>query len=345
MARSGAGVTVSGVALEVEDLRKEFGVRRGFREALRAPFQRSRITALDSISCQVDEGECFGLLGENGAGKTTLFKILSTLTLADGGRARVFGTDVQEEPARVRNLLAPVLASERSLAWRLSSMENLRLYAALHRMGREQGELRAGELLELVGLADTGSRLVGTFSSGMKQRLLLARALMPRPRMLLLDEPTRSLDPMAARAFRAFLRREIRLMQGCTVLLATHDPDEVRDLCDRVGVLHRGRLVAMGTTAALSSQLGYHRYRLVTRTPNHPAIEALSQRGASLGRIDGEPGGWQNREVDLPGDEETTASALAGLASAGVPLARFERVELPLADLIERLSRRAGADA
>ena len=332
-------------ALRIEGLRKVYQARRSLREALRQPFRRSSITALDSVSVEVPEGEFFGFLGENGAGKTTLFKVLATLALADGGAASVFGIDVTRNPARVRDLVAPVLASERSLAWRLSAIENLRLYAALHRMDRKEGERRAAELLDLVGLADVGARLTGTFSSGMKQRLLLARALLARPRMLLLDEPTRSLDPLAARNFRAFLRQDIGRTHGCTVLLATHDPDEVRDLCDRVGVLHRGRLVAMGTTASLSAQLGYHRYRLVTRLPSHPAVERLVEQGARLGAIREADGDWLVREIDLQGGEDTTALVVAALAAAGVPVARFERVELPIADLIERLTVVGGPNA
>jgi ABC-2 type transport system ATP-binding protein len=331
--------------VKLEGLCKSFRVRRTLRDALRAPFRAERITALNSISAQVQEGEFFGILGENGAGKTTLFKVLSTLTLADTGRAQVFGVDVRRHPARVRTLIAPVLATERSLAWRLSARENLRLYAALHRLDRQEAEKRASALLALVGLADTGARLVGTFSTGMRQRLLLARALLARPRMLLLDEPTRSLDPLAARDFREFLRQDIGAGHGCTVLLATHDADEVRDLCDRVGVLHRGRLVASGTRSAISTQLGYHRYRLVTRTPEHPAVEALAGQGAHLGRIQPADGGWHTREVDLPGGDERTASVLTALTCAGVSLARLEKIELPLAELIERLTRNGPADA
>jgi ABC-2 type transport system ATP-binding protein len=329
---------VSYPALRLEELRKDFRLRRGIGEMLRHPGRVSTITALDAVSCEVPEGEFFGLLGENGAGKTTLFKILSTLALADGGRAEVFGTDVAREPARARQLLAPVLASERSLWWRLSAPENLRLFAALHRLGRAEGERRTRELLHVVGLADVGARQVGAFSSGMKQRLLLARALLARPRMLLLDEPTRSLDPLAARSFREFLRHDIARGRGCTVLLATHDPDEVRDLCDRVGILHRGRLVAMGTTESLSDKLGFCRYRLVTREPQHPALVRLAQNGVRLGAPAEVDAGWYAVEADLPGGSEASAALLAKLMTEGVPVARLERVEMPLADLIQRMS-------
>lgn len=326
-------------AIDLQGVGKDFRVRRGMLESIRHPFSGTRLTALDSITFSVPEGEFFGVLGENGAGKTTLFKILSTLALPDRGRAAVFGADLVRDPSRVRDLVAPVLANERSLAWRLNARENLRLYATLHGLSAVERERRIAELLELVGLADTADRMAGTFSSGMKQRLLLARALVARPRLLLLDEPTRSLDPVAARSFRDFLRRDIGRVQGCTVLLATHDPDEVRDLCDRVGMLHRGRLVAVGTTASLAAQLGYHRYRLVTLEPLHPAIEQLAVEGVLLSAPEPDEDGWQRRDLDLPGNRNGNSAMVNRLVAAGVPVARFERIEMPLADLIERLAQ------
>jgi ABC-2 type transport system ATP-binding protein len=323
-------------ALEIEGLGKSYRVRRPLRDTLRRPFQSERMAALSDISCRVEDGEFFGFLGENGAGKTTLFRILSTLVIPDRGRVLIHGTDVTNDPARIRRLVSPVLVNERSLAWRLSAVENLRMYGPLYGLRGSEMESRIAELLKVVGLADTGSRLVGTFSSGMKQRLMLARALMPRPRLLLLDEPTRSLDPIAARAFRQFLKDDIGKGQGCTVLLATHDPDEMRDLCDRVCVLHRGRLIGQGTPASLAAQLGVHRFRLVTTHPEHPAVLALGPAGYRLGGVSPVDGEWQARELDLPEGESTAAKILAELLAAGVPVARFERIELPLADLLER---------
>lgn len=323
-------------ALEIDGLGKSYRVRRSLRDTLRHPFHTQRIAALSDISCNVAEGEFFGFLGENGAGKTTLFRILSTLVIPDRGRVLIHGTDVTNDPGRIRRLVSPVLVNERSLAWRLSAVENLRMYGPLYGIASRELNARIAELLKVVGLTDTGDRLVGTFSSGMKQRLMLARALMPRPRLLLLDEPTRSLDPIAARAFRQFLKDDIGRGQGCTVLLATHDPDEMRELCDRVCVLHRGRLIGQGTPASLAAQLGIHRFRIVTTQPEHPAVLALEGGGNRLGSIAPVEGGWQARELDLPGGEDRAAEALAGLLAAGVPIARFERIELPLADLLER---------
>jgi ABC-2 type transport system ATP-binding protein len=333
------------LALQVDGLSKSYRVRRPLLETLRHPRAGARIAAIDNLSCEVNDGEFFGFLGENGAGKTTLFRILSTLVIPDRGSVRVLGTEVTRDPALIRRLVAPVPASERSLSWRLSAAENLRLYAALYRVSSRDAAVRITDLLEVVGLTEVGSRLVGTFSSGMKQRLLLARALMARPRVLLLDEPTRSLDPIAARAFRQFLKEDVGHGQGCSILLATHDPDEVRELCDRVGVLHRGRLLGVGTPATLAAQLGYHRFRLVTTEPGHPAIERLAQEGVRLGRVEDLDDGWLVREMDLPEGERTASVLLASLVQAGVPVSRFERVELPLAELLERVTRPTKAAA
>ena len=330
------------LALQVDGLAKHYHVRRPLRDTLLHPRSGATVAALHDLSCEVAQGEFFGFLGENGAGKTTFFKILATLVIADRGRVRILGTDVTRDPRAIRQLVAPVFVGERSLNWRLSATENLVLYAGLYRLPGRVVAGRVDELLSVVGLSGLGERMVGTFSSGMKQRLMLARALLARPRVLLLDEPTRGLDPIAARQFRRFLKEDIGQSQGCTVLLATHDPDEVRELCGRVGVMHRGRLVGVGTPATLAAQLGFHRYRVVTTEPAHPAIERLAVGKVRLGQALDLGDGWSARELDLPEGEGVSASVLAGLVQAGVPVARFEQIELPLADLLERVTRAGG---
>src|SRR5262245_8535234 len=220
--------------VRVAGLTKAFTKRRGLREMLRSPRARERATAVESVSCEIAPGEFFGLLGPNGAGKTTLFKMLATVLLPDAGTATIDGHDVVRDSAAVRRVLTPAVGDERSLQWRLSARENLELFAALLEVPRREQRSRIDGLLAEVGLADTGAKLVGAFSSGMRQRLLIARALLARPKVLLLDEPTRSLDPISARAFRTFLRDEIAGRRNCAVLLATHNAEEAFDLCDRV---------------------------------------------------------------------------------------------------------------
>lgn len=318
---------------------KRFPLRRSWKQTVLHPRATEYQTALAGIDLDIRPGEFFGLLGQNGAGKTTLFKILATLILPDEGSAEVAGFDVERRAWRVREVLTPVIANERSLYWRLSAEENLRLYAALHGLSGAEAEARIRELLDLVSLADTGEKLVGLFSSGMKQRLLIARALLSRPKVLLLDEPTRSLDPMTARDFRTFLREEIGEKQSCTVLLATHDQEEVAELCDRVGILEQGRLLAVGAVADLMRDLNIHRYRVWTRQADHAIFGALEDVGTPIAllRHRPEPDGWTRIDLDIPDGPDVAAALLARLTGEGVSISRFEKVELPLAELIERV--------
>lgn len=305
------------------------------------------VRALSDVTWEVRGGEFFGLLGENGAGKTTLFKILATLVIPDSGEAIVSGFDVARRPEKVRELLAPVIADERSLNWRLSARENMRLFAALHSLRGAAANRRIDELLELVKLVEAADRQVSGFSSGMKQRLLVARTLLAKPSVLLLDEPTRSLDPISAREFRRFLREDVALAQGCTVLLATHNAEEAFELCDRVGVLHRGRLVAAGQTSELAREVGEDRFALWVRPAQQAAIDALVSRGVirDAKSFAAEEAGWSRIECDLRGGLDGAAEAVAYLTSVGVQVARCEPVKLSLADLLERVLARHGGDA
>lgn len=335
--------------LRVDGLRKRFPVRRGWREMARRPFQKEWAPALKGVAFEVGTGEFFGLLGPNGAGKTTLFKILATLVLPDGGTAHVAGYDVVRQADRVRRVLTPVIADERSLFWRLSARENLRLFAALHGIPRRAGEQRIEELLEVVGLEDAAEKMVGAFSSGMKQRLLIARSLLARPKVLLLDEPTRSLDPLSARSFRRFLREEVVGRQGCTVLLATHSADEALGLCDRLAVLHHGELLAQGTATELAKQFGEERYRLWVKGDGRWR-PALLQAETGIRVV--HPGttgddGWVRIEFETRGGWDRTAAVISGLNAAGVAVGGLERVGVGLADLLDRIvhSPEGGSDA
>jgi ABC-2 type transport system ATP-binding protein len=325
--------------VRVDTLTKSFPARRGWRDGLLHPFRTERVAAVQGVTFEVRAREFFGLLGPNGAGKTTLFKMLATSMLPDGGMATVAGFDVARQPADVRRVLTPVVGDERSLNWRLSARENLRLFAVLHDVPRGSVRARVDAVLQTVGLSEPAEEMVRTFSSGMRQRLLIARALLSRPQVLLLDEPTRSLDPVSARDFRRFLREEIVGRQGCTVLLATHSAEEAFDLCDRVGVLDRGRLLAVGPTAELSQAVRADHYRVWTTAPEHPYWSEL----AVLGQIQycGVQGtdadDWTCVDIQVPGGLRSAADVVEALTLAGIPVARFERVSLSLADLIEQI--------
>jgi ABC-type multidrug transport system ATPase subunit len=326
--------------VSVRALTKRFRVRRSFREVARNPLTRAMQTSLDDVSFDVQAGEFFGLLGPNGAGKTTLLKILATFILPDDGEVRIDGYDVTREPDAVRARVAPVIANERSLYWRLTARENLELFAHLWRVPASDVSQRIGEVLDVVGLTDTGRKMVGQFSSGMLQRLLIARALLPQPRVLLLDEPTRSLDPVSAREFRRFLREELTARRNCAVIIATHNADEALELCTRVGVMNAGKLLAIGTARDLVHRVGEDRYVVWTQTPDHPALRSFG-RADVLTTEESVRTGWTPVSVRAVGGERASAEVLAELVQAGVPISRFERANVSLAELIEAVIRTA----
>jgi ABC-2 type transport system ATP-binding protein len=209
---------------------------------------------VDAIDLQVQQGEIFGVLGPNGAGKTTTMRMLATLLEPTSGEARVLGIDVTRHPREVRRRLGAVLSGERSLYWKLSARENLEYFAALYHVRRHETARRVADALAAVKLTDRADDYVERFSTGMRQRLVLARALLPDPPLLLLDEPTVGLDPQAARDMRDRVR-ELR-EEGRTVLLTTHYMEEADQLCDRVAIIDHGRIVALDSPAALKRTLG-----------------------------------------------------------------------------------------
>lgn len=331
--------------VRAEGITKRFPVQRTWRETLRAPFATPTAEVLSDVSFEVAEGEIFGLLGQNGAGKTTLFKLLATLISADEGSATIGGHDVRTEGDAVRQLLAPVLANERSLYWRLSARENIRLYCALQGIPVAATHDETERVLSITDLRDTEEKMVGMFSSGMRQRLLIARALIARPRILLLDEPTRSLDPISARDLRRFLRETVVGKEGCTVLLATHDAEEVWELCDRVAVLERGRVLALDRTRVLRERAGTPRYDAwLRREQAAEQVGRLAATGLQFARMgDSGEDGWDQYRGEIAGGHETAAAALSLLTANGGTVARFEHVAPSLADLIERVLRSAPA--
>jgi ABC-2 type transport system ATP-binding protein len=328
------------VIIAIDALSKRFAVRRGWRSLLTGG-DATFVQALDRVSLEIRRRELFGVLGPNGAGKTTLFKVLSTLILPDTGRVTIAGHDLVRSSPRVRSILTPVITDERSLNWRVSAEENLRFYASLYGLQGVVMRERISELLDLVELTEAGGRPVGAFSSGMKQRLLIARALLPSPEILLLDEPTRSLDPVAARRFRSFIREHLVAKLGCTVLLATHNTEEALELCDRMAILDRGRVLEVGAARDLSRGCGSQVYRARARRFEPDIIEILQSTGLA-GEIQRREhaDGWEVIEFTVPGGDEGAADALAALVRHGTALVQFEPLPMTLADVIEQAVRR-----
>jgi ABC-2 type transport system ATP-binding protein len=235
------------------------------------------LVAVDRVDLAVRTGELFGLLGPNGAGKTTLVRMLTALVPPTSGQARVAGIDVGRDPGAARRAIGVVpqaLTSDLDL----TAYENMDIYARFFEVGRGERERRTRELLERVSLWDRRRDLVKTFSGGMRRRLEIARGLVHRPRVLFLDEPTIGLDPQSRHVIWDLLR-ELRSGSELTMSLTTHYLDEAEALCDRVAIVDRGRIVALGTPAELKARIrGSDTIHLgLASAPRDAALRALRE--------------------------------------------------------------------
>jgi len=214
----------------------------------------SRVVAVDHVSIEVREGEIFGLLGPNGAGKTTTIKLLTTLLKPTEGKAQVAGFDIVEEPEEVRRRISWV-SSDIILDDDLKGIENMMIQARLYHMPIRDARRRAWELLDMFGLREAGDRYVKEYSTGMRKRLEVAMALLPRPRVIFMDEPTVGLDVNVRRMLWDYIRKIVSA-EGITIFMTTHYMEEAEMLCDRVAFISRGRIIAVGSPGELRNLVG-----------------------------------------------------------------------------------------
>lgn len=241
-------------AVEASGLTKRYHHQRSASDILHGR-RAVETNALRDVSLAIEEGEVFGLLGPNGSGKTTFLKLLSTILLPTSGTATIFGHDVRREPRKVRQMVALVTAEERSLYWRLTGRQNLQFFASLYGLDGRRIESKIDELLELFVLTDASKRRVAEYSTGMRQKLAIARGLLSDPKLLFLDEPTRGLDPAAAHNLLELVKeRAVEHFQN-TVILTTHIAREVEQLCDRIATLHHGAITYLGPVETLGRSL------------------------------------------------------------------------------------------
>jgi ABC-2 type transport system ATP-binding protein len=234
-------------AISIRNLSKTYPVP--FRR-LRAFFRRpvkDPVEALRDVSFEVETGEIFGLIGRNGAGKTTLTKIVATLVQPTTGNVSVHGHDSVRDDEHVRRYIGLATAEERSFYWRLTSEQNLMFFARLHGLSDRVAKQRIEDVFAKLELDEVARRRFGEMSTGNKQRLAVARAMLASPPVLLLDEPTRSLDPLAAARMRDLIRSLAEQDPPVTIFLTSHNLAEVETLCARVAIISRGRIRAIDT--------------------------------------------------------------------------------------------------
>ena len=326
--------------IEVERLTKRFERRRPSRRPWDVLTRRSvpapdSVIAVDDVTLGVGAGEVYGLLGPNGAGKTTMARMLATLLEPTTGTARICGYDTLRDGGAVRARIGVMFAGERGVYWRLTGRENLEIFGRLQFMPGQVIQERSTALLEQLGLAERADDLAETYSTGMKQRLNLARTLLHDPPVLLLDEPTAALDPAAARATREL----IRTLQGAgkAVLLTTHNMHEADEVCDRVGIIDHGRLVAEDRPAALIASAGVEP-RLELQLHGDAAAARPILGADALWWGDVQDDGGIAVAVSAPGGWQSAERIAASLKAAGVAVTESRLREATLEDAFIKLT-------
>ena len=247
--------------------------------------RKSEVRALDGVDLEVQEGTVLGLLGPNGAGKTTTVRILATLIRPDAGRATVAGFDVVREAQQLRSVIG-LSGQYAAVDENLTARENLWMFGRLYQLSSQESRARGDELLDQFDLAEAADRVVKTYSGGMRRRLDLASALIGRPRLLFLDEPTTGLDPRGRLGMWDIIRTLVR--DGTTLLLTTQYLEEADELADMIAVIDHGRVIARGTSDELKSRVGGERIEVVVhdRADLDRAEEILARDGSGQWVLD-----------------------------------------------------------
>jgi ABC-2 type transport system ATP-binding protein len=319
---------------------------RNFLSVLKGSKERG-VPALNGVNLTINQGEIFGLLGPNGAGKTTLIKILSTLVLPDSGYAAVNGVDVVKHPRRVVKTLQSVLAEGIGFERRLTGRQNLEFYSILYGIPSDLAQRRIGEVLEFSRLQDKADVMFQRYSTGMARKLLVSRALLSDASILLFDEPTASLDPISAAEFRRLIVVLAKEMKK-TVLLATHNLWEAQQICDRIALLHKGKLLAIGSAAEIRQTVADVVYvRMHLASLNGGTNLSVSER---LSAVEGvrnaeivQDGRVQGFDLKVEATKDMDYTALFNLVdSMGFRIASIETSQPSLEDAFLKLTREAG---
>jgi ABC-2 type transport system ATP-binding protein len=318
-------------AIAVEHVSKRYRDWRLFRR--RRDAARSGTAALTDVSFAIGQGETVGLLGPNGAGKTTLLKIIATLLYVSSGRVLIHGRDVQDDPLAARRLIGLVTSDERSFYWRLTGRQNLTFFAALYRLPSRSIADRVAMLLEVTRLADAADRPFHTYSSGMKQRLAIARGFLADPRIVLYDEPTRSLDPLSAFHIREWIAASHTHSPNTTHLIATNQLREAEELCGRVLIINRGTAIASGTITQIREQWRRHDYIVHRITYRGPALDGPWNHARDCGLIEIQEGSRDGRartlRVTAVDGSEALSPVLAAILTAGGTVVQCATEQVP----------------
>jgi ABC-2 type transport system ATP-binding protein len=314
--------------VRVENLFKTYHVRQ--RKGL-FKSEKSVVEALMNVSMEVRRGEIFGLLGPNGAGKTTLIKILTTLLLPTSGDTWVNGYNVKKQENQVRATVGCMLMGERGLYWKLTGRENLDYFGALYHLSSVDRKRRSKEILELLDMGDVADRTVETYSSGQKMKLAFGKALINDAPLLVLDEPTNTLDVPSASELRATVR-DLNV-EGKTIIYTTHIMAEAESLCDRVAIIDHGELLALGTIDELKASLGREHIVRIEGVISSKALDSVRDlpdvQRATRTTVEG----CDQLTVVSSNGHDNLSQLIAALSQAGALIQKISPEEVTLEDV------------
>lgn len=312
-------------SIETWDLSKRFSIIRTYRDLLLNPFRKEEITALKEVNVSVAKGELFALLGPNGAGKTTLIKVLSTLILPSSGKAFVGGFDLATHDREVRKKIGYVVSDERSFYWRLTGRQNLTFFSTLNNLSAGVAERRIKRLLHLVELERDADRVFKDYSTGMRQKLAIARGLLTDPDIMFMDEPTKALDPITAHNIRELVKEGVMGERKRSIIYATHNLVEAEDLCDSMAIISRGTIRYTGTIDGLRKTYRHDGQYVVKirntgkglfdRISALPSVRVLpgGSNGSSRDYIQLEVELWQNNISNVLNDISRTGGRISSV--------------------------------
>ena len=327
------------VAVSINHLSKTYPIAFTRLKRLLGRPVKPPVEALRDVSFDVRAGEIFGLIGRNGAGKTTLTKIVATLVQPTDGTVVVNGYDSVRDEERVRAQVGLATAEERSFYWRLTAQQNLLFFARLYGLSDQHAQRRINELIARFELEEVARRRFGELSTGNKQRLAFARAMLPNPPVLLLDEPTRSLDPLAAARMRALINELAQADPPVSILLTSHNLAEVEELCERVAIISRGQIRALDTPQSLRTQHKQtERVRLIVGDlAREQAVRALGQLQRDVEIT------AQGRHLSIvftrEMDDESLDLAMRGIIENGGRIISVDAERATLLDVLESYER------
>ena len=328
------------LAVETKDLGRIYKIRGSKKEKA----VRKELVALENVNIEVRQGELFGLLGPNGAGKTTLIKILTTLLAPTSGWARVAGADVSLEPHRVRPMINMVSGGESSGYGLLTVRENLWMFSQFYGIPSKEANQKIEELMKMVGMSDRLHTKSSDLSTGLRQKMNIVRGFLTDPQVLFLDEPTLGLDVGASRDVRKFILEWLKEDAKRTLLLTTHYMVEADELCDRVAIINKGKVLACDTPSALKQRLQRDALFEIDTSPLNgltaPMLEALPEvRTAALTDIEG----GARLKLTLV-EEAALASVINILTQKNVKVMRLTKQEPTLEDVFVELVGRSMAE-